>query len=95
MSSLRKLVRRMTRARRHLPLVASLRESTTEGTLKQPVTTFEDALSHSATQRYVEERNQTFEQIRSHGILTLDDTAANLPTALTNRYLEIKDAGLL
>jgi len=81
--------------RRHLPLIASLRESTTEGALKYPVTTFEDALSHSATQRYVEERTQTFEQIRSHGILTLDDTAANLPTALTNRYLEIKDAGLL
>ncbi len=81
--------------RRHLPLIASLRESTTEGALKHPVNTFEGALTHSATQRYVEERNQTFEQIRSHGILTLDDTAANLPTALTNRYLEIKDAGTL
>lgn len=81
--------------RRHLPLIASLRESTTEDTLKQPVTTFDDALSHSATQRYVEEREGVLQQIQSHGILTLDDTAKNLPAALTNRYLEIKNAGKL
>ena len=81
--------------RRHLLMVASLREATTTATLQEPVGTFEDALAHSATQRYLEERQGVFQQIRSHGILTLDETADRLPTALTNRYLEIKDAGLL
>ncbi len=81
--------------RRHLPLVASLREASTEAQQAHPVTTFDDALAHAATQLYVEERQAVFQELRSHGILTMDEPASALPIALTNSYLEIKHAGLL
>ena len=75
--------------------MASLRESSADALLEHPVRNFDDALGHSATQLYLEDRERVFESIRSHGVLTLDEQAGDLPIALTNRYLDIKSSGQL
>ncbi len=81
--------------RRHLVLLASLREKTLEEGLKRPVNTHEDALKHGATHLYFEERRQLIEQIAAFGVSMVDTTPQNLPITLTNRYFEIKRSGML
>ncbi len=81
--------------RRHLVLVASLRERAVEQCLTAPIDSIDDAMLYGAANVYLEERNQVFHNLRSHGILTVDATAMELPIALTNAYLDIKDAGRL
>ncbi len=81
--------------RRHLVVVASLRERQVIERLAGPVTRFDDALFHAAAHGYLEERGQFLETLRDHGVLTLDETAAGLPAALANAYLDIKKRGAL
>lgn len=81
--------------RNHLVMVASLRESSVDRCLEAPIESVDDAMLYSAANLYLEERKQVFENLSSHGILTVDATAANLPVALTNAYLDVKHSGRL
>lgn len=81
--------------RRHVVLVASLREKEVSERLRAPVGKLDDALTCAATHLYMEDRNRLFRDLRDHGILTLDETAGDLPVALANTYLEIKKEGRL
>jgi uncharacterized protein (DUF58 family) len=81
--------------RRHLVLVSSLRESVLDERLQRPVQKFEHALDLSAIHLYLRDRRRLFDQLQSHGILSVDETAQNLPVALTNKYLDIKGSGRL
>lgn len=81
--------------RRHLVLVANLRERLIDERLARRVTTLDEALVFGATRQYVEERRKLCGLLESHGILTLDATANELPVALANRYLAIKASGRL
>ncbi len=82
-------------ASRHLVVLASLRERSVEDSRKAPVGTFNEALLFSAAEQYSLERAEVMAMLRGHGILTLDTSAADLPIALANRYLDIKAAGWL
>ena len=44
---------------------------------------------------YAEAREQILGRLRSYGILTLDETAQDLPVALSNRYFDIKQKGMI
>ena len=81
--------------RRHLVVVANLRERGVVERLKKPVEQLEDALFFGAGIGYMDERARFLETIRDHGILTIDETAAALPAALANAYLDIKRRGTL
>ncbi len=81
--------------KRHLVVVANLRERGVMERLKKPVEQFEDALFCGAGMSYLEERTRFLETIRDRGILTLDETALALPAALANAYLDIKRRGTL
>jgi len=81
--------------RKHLVLLASLREQAVQKCVARPVKDFDDAVLFGATHLYLEERNQVFERLRGHGITMIDETAQQLPIALTNAYLEIKNTGRL
>lgn len=81
--------------RRHLVLLASLRESSVLDCLTKHIQTFDDALLYGATNLYLENRRRVFQEMRAHGMITLDETAQNLPIALTNAYFEIKNSGRL
>ncbi len=81
--------------RRHLVLVASLREAVLDERLNRAVSDFDGALSFAATCHYLAARRKAHDRLASTGVLLQDTTCEALPAAITNRYLDIKRAGLL
>lgn len=81
--------------RRHLVLLASLRETVLRDILAEPPASFDDALRTAAVHRYLEARRKTNEAIRGRGVLTLDVEPDRLAIQVVNRYLDVKRSGLL
>ncbi|MCB9760973.1 MAG: DUF58 domain-containing protein [Alphaproteobacteria bacterium] len=81
--------------RRHLVLVASLREPALRQAAEAPVHGFRDALRLTSAEHYLRARKRSFEAIKAQGVLTLDVEPDALPVALVNRYLDVKRARLL
>ncbi len=92
-SDLRQAVKLLTR--RHLVVIADLREALLDEALGQPVGDFDGALRFQAVNDYLESRSRSHESLRHHGVLTLDILASQLPVALVNQYLSIKAGGAL
>ena len=84
-----------TMQRRHLVVLASLREKSVEDCVSNPIESFDDALLFGSTHLYLEQRRRVFEELRSSGVVTIDAIAEKLPIELTNAYLEMKRAGRL
>jgi len=82
-------------ARRHLVVIADLREDTLDLAQHQEVHDFPSALRFQAVQDYLERRSRNHEQLRHHGALTLDLLARQLPVALVNEYQLVKAGGRL
>jgi uncharacterized protein (DUF58 family) len=76
--------------RRHLVVVASLREREVLTRLSTPVHSLDAARSFGAAVQYTEERQLLLHSLRRAGILTIDTPAEILPVALGNLYLDIK-----
>jgi uncharacterized protein (DUF58 family) len=81
--------------RRHLVLLASLRETAVQHLIEQPRDTFEASLEAAAALQYVSTRNTAIERLKRSGAHVLDVTPAALPIALVNRYLDFKSSGIL
>lgn len=81
--------------KKHLVVIADIRESILDQWVVRPVAGFEDAIRYQALQQYLFERRALLHQMHHLGILSLDVTAEQLPVALVNRYLEIKSSGFL
>ena len=81
--------------KRHLVLVATLREAELEAHASQPVQNLADALEFGAMTNYFTERRLLLESLRANRVLTVDEPAQMLPVALANRYLDVKAAGTL
>ena len=82
-------------SRRHLTVLAELRESSLDRVLTQPVRDLEGALRFQGVIDYLDSRSQGFEALQHQGVLVLDTVPERLPVALVNRYLEIKASGAL
>ena len=81
--------------RRHLVLVASLREQAVGELVEEEIHEFHDALQVGATHHFLAHRRQIHAQLKRSGGMLLDVTPADLSVSLVNRYLEIKRAGRL
>ncbi|HHH38847.1 MAG TPA: DUF58 domain-containing protein [Sedimenticola sp.] len=81
--------------RRHLVLVANLRESLLDDTIVRPVRDLEGALMFQAVNGYLGSRHRSLEALRHQGALALDLLAPQLPEALVGNYLSIKASGAL
>lgn len=81
--------------RRHLVVVANLRESVLDEVLERPVSDLDGALEFHTVNAYLESRRRSLERLQHQGVLTLDLQAPQLPVALVNGYLMIKAAGSL
>jgi len=88
---------KMTRQlrRKHLVVIADLRERILDESLLPPITGLTDAVRYQALQHYLAKRKNLLKQLQHLGIYTLDVTAEQLPASLVNRYLEIKSSGSL
>jgi uncharacterized protein (DUF58 family) len=82
-------------SRRHLVVLAQLREMSLDRVLKEPVRDLSSALRYQAVTDYLAVRNQGFDALKHQGALVLDILPEQLPVALVNRYLEIKSSGRL
>ena len=81
--------------RRHLVLVANLREESIEEALRKPVRSFEDALRVFGAWQHLHERTRVQETLRRSGIYALDAEPSRLHAQLVNSYLAIKRSGAL
>jgi uncharacterized protein (DUF58 family) len=82
-------------SRRHLVVIAQLRERSLDRVLQEPVRQFESALRFQAVLDYLASRRQGLESLQHHGALLLDSLPEQLPTVLVNSYLDIKARGVL
>lgn len=81
--------------RRHLVILASLRENALDETLARDIHGFDDAVIYAATNQYLDARREAHKLLQAGGVFVEDCLCADLPAAITNRYLAIKRAGLL
>jgi uncharacterized protein (DUF58 family) len=82
-------------SRKHLVVVADLKESIIDETMECPVTNMDSALRYLSLQDYLNQRKALQKNFTHHRIQTLDVVADKLPAALVNRYLDIKSSGQL
>lgn len=81
--------------RRHMVVVASLREEALDDALEAEVRDLRGALRAGATARYLQQRAAAHDALRRHHVGVLDVTCGELPRALVERYLAVKRDGLL
>lgn len=79
--------------RRHLVVLASLREVLIDQTLAAQVDDLDCALSHAATAAYLARRQRLFQRIEHGNTPCLDVPPPQLPMALVNRYSALKRSG--
>ncbi len=81
--------------RRHLVVVASLREPGLAQLREKPVGHFEDALAYASATEYLYRRQRSIARLRKSGVQCLDVAPAELPMALVNQYWAMKRSGVL
>lgn len=81
--------------RRHLVLLASLREKTLDQNLQVPPTDITGALRTSATHHYLQQRKTAFDALKNQGVIAVDVEPQKLGVSLINSYLNIKSSGKL
>jgi len=81
--------------RKHLVVLASLKEQALEQVMDKPVEDFSDALLLASSCDYQAQRKKMFENLYARGINYLDVTPDKLAIRLVNRYLDIKASGQL
>jgi uncharacterized protein (DUF58 family) len=81
--------------KKHLVVVADLREAVLDQVLAQDVNDLDDALRFQAVNEYGERRTRNLEALRHQGSYALDLLPEQLPVALVNQYLAVKASGRL
>ncbi|WP_242112038.1 DUF58 domain-containing protein [Luteimonas aquatica] len=81
--------------KRHLVVVASLRERAVDEALEGPADDHAGAVRAAEAARYLAQRAAVHDALRRHRVAVLDVTCEQLPAALVERYLAIKRDGLL
>ena len=81
--------------KRHVVLLANLRESVLDATLDTDPVNFAEALTLAGTVHYVRKRRQVQRQYEREAHLTIDTRASELPIKVVNSYWQVKRAGIL
>jgi uncharacterized protein (DUF58 family) len=81
--------------RRHLVVLADLRESALDRVLENPINHHSEAMLFHAVQDYLASRRRHHERLHYGGAQVLDLLPQQLPIALINKYLDIKRGGSL
>ena len=81
--------------RRHLVLLASLRERPLDEVLNQTPLDMQDALQTGATHHYLQQRKAAIDSLINQGVLTVDVVPQKVGASLINSYLNIKSSGKL
>lgn len=81
--------------KRHVVLIANIREAILDATLHSEIQNFEQALTYCGTVDFVNQRRKVQKMLSSKGLFAVDCLAKELPIQLANSYWEIKRAGAL
>ncbi|WP_431262398.1 DUF58 domain-containing protein [Roseateles chitinivorans] len=81
--------------RRHLVLLASLRETALGRIAGQPIAGAEDAVAVASAHLLSQARHDAFARVVDHDRLSIDVEPRQLASTLVNRYHQVKRAGLL
>jgi uncharacterized protein (DUF58 family) len=81
--------------RRHLVLLANLKEAALEDVLERPTRDFDDALRYAGAVHYLEQRARLQAALHHQVDLLVDSTPAELPIRVVNGYWELKRSGRL
>jgi uncharacterized protein (DUF58 family) len=81
--------------RKHLVMVASLREQVLERVANQPLRQASDAVEAATAHLFEQSRKDAFARVVGNDALALDVLPQQLAVALVNRYHSVKRAGLL
>lgn len=82
-------------ANRHLVVFVTLRDSYLQQTVDAPPHRFEDVARAVIAQDFLHDRSIVLERLARIGVQCLDVPSGNLPVGLINRYLHIKQRGLI
>ncbi len=82
-------------ARRHVVVFVTLRDAVLHGIADAPPDRFDDVAKAVIAYDFLRERNTVFERLQRLGVHCLDVPTRSLPVGLINRYLLIKQRGLL
>ena len=80
---------------RHVVLFVTLRDSVLQNIVDAPPDRFEDVTKSVVAHDMLRDREIVFERLERLGIHCLDVSATGLSSALINRYLQIKQRGLI
>jgi len=81
--------------KRHLVLVANIREAILDQTLHAPIQTLDEAATYAGAVTYLQQRTAAHRKLQQGGTYAVDCLAKELAPALANSYWEIKRAGVL
>ena len=82
-------------ANRHVVVFVTLRDSFLQQTADTAPSRFVDVARAVIAQDFLHDRNVVFERLARAGVHCLDVPSASLPAGLINRYLQIKQRGLI
>ena len=80
---------------RHLPLVVTIADRDLKAVVSTPPETSTDLFTQSVAEEIIHHREAALRLVESQGGLALDVTAAALAPALLEKYLQVKERGLL
>jgi len=80
-------------AKRHLVIVASLREEVLDSTLNQPVTNEKEALTYASVCESLDARERLLNEMRAKRYVVVDALPDQLHVELINQYLALKRSG--
>lgn len=81
--------------KKHLVLVASIRDDFLDSSVDASINNINDALSYCGTKLFVEERKQLLAQLQNAGVIMTDSLASELHINLVNEYLKAKRSNRL
>lgn len=81
--------------RKHLVLLASLREQAVDDSLRAMPDGFDAALQAAAAAEYAYQRELALDRLRNRGLLSVDVLPQQLSVQLVNHYLAVKAQGIL
>ncbi|MCS7060803.1 MAG: DUF58 domain-containing protein [Anaerolineae bacterium] len=79
----------------HLPLVVTISDPTLKALSERMPESEAAAYERIVAQRVLDDRRAVLQRLEAQGVMTLDVPAAQLSSAVINRYLEIKGKGIL
>jgi len=80
-------------SKKHLVLVASLRENFLDQAIDEPVQDFESSLVYCEASQMLSARNVLLEQLRGQGVIVTDSVPQKLHIHLVNEYWALKRSG--